>query len=143
MAKSKSNEKRKCGMARHMTLADQGVWAEIEKKVNAAYFRRINKSKPIEDWQYPILTASLETMADDCNTSMNTISKHLDKFERLGMLHLKKDQHRLPDGRWSNKVYTVELHDHYALDPPLPTIPSGQTQKGTERDARREAQQLQ
>jgi len=108
-------------MARHCrSLAEQGVLAQIERLTNAAHFRNINKGKPLDEWELPTLLASKETLANACNVSINTVGRHLDSLVEQGILKLKSKQFRRNNGTWSENVYTVELHDHYAADHSCP-----------------------
>jgi hypothetical protein len=111
-----------CSMARHLSLAEQGVWAQIERLVNAAYFRKINKGKQPDEWEYPTLHATLETLANACNVSISTIQRHLKSFIDRKMLTPQGEQFRRPEGTWSERVYRVELHDSYAVDHPCPSF---------------------
>jgi hypothetical protein len=110
-------------MARHCrSLAEQGVWAQIERLTNAAHFRKINKGKPIEEWELPTLHATLETLANACNVSVSTIQRHLKSFIEAKMLLAQGKQYRRSNGTWSESVYKVALHDSFAVEHPCPTF---------------------
>lgn len=118
----------KCTMARHCrTLAEQGVWSQIERLTHAASFRKTNKEKPDDEHQFPTLYAARETLADACNCALTTIDGYLVRFVEYGMLVPIGKQHRLPNGKWSSNVYRVMLHDWFCKDHPCPPFRSERT----------------